>query len=168
MNMRDLKQQIYDETLSPSTREHAYYNYWMQQAASSAALSREEMAEMLSCAHWVNPLGDIISYLCQTKKIDVDDAKWMKARIPSEAFAHKQLLALEAINNSSLNWKEKYMIAKGLKANWAISQILRDVPPEEVNDAQHLITSLNLGKNTRRWQLEVLSNNRTEVPDPTG
>ncbi len=156
MDLIDLKQQIYDEALSASDREHAFYNYWIHRATSSDELSNGELSEMLSFSQWINPIGEIISYLCEGNKLNKDNISFVKNRLLLDSFAFKQLTALEYLH-SSLDWKSKYAHAKELKANWAISKILRSVPAEELEDARLFIAAQDLGKNTKRWQLEILS-----------
>ena len=156
MDIHALNQKIYDETLSSVERQDNFNDYWMQHIASVEVLERQYLAEMLTFAQWDTSLGNIISYLCQHQKINSSDAQWMKDQLPADSFGYKQLAAFDCVH-SNLDWRSKYVYVKELKANWAISQILRAVHPEELEDARLFVASQNLGRNTKRWQLEILS-----------
>lgn len=167
INLDDLKRDIFDEELSQTTREHAYYNYWMQYISSGHVLSRQDITELLRFDQWISSLGDIISHLCQHHQIKLDDVYWMKTKILSGTFAYKQLEAFEVVNNISLGWRTKYAAVSVLKANWAISQVLKAVPMNETEIARQLIASSNLGKNTKRWQIKAISSETNSLRPKT-
>lgn len=80
----------------------------------------------------------------------------MKNELLPNMFAYKQLMAVEIVHNAALNWPAKYVAVTDLKANWAISQVLQAVPANQIEAARYLITASALGKNTKRWQIEIL------------
>lgn len=147
-----------NESLKDSEREHAFCEYWHRRADEEGLVSHTDLVALLDFLQWPYAIGDIIERFCSKDRLRPEDTGWLLTALPTNTFAHEQVLALTILRDSDLDWKTKLSRVLALRAGWATVKIVSQIPLEELDTARQVIEASKKPARTRNGLLRILNN----------
>lgn len=157
----ELRSQYVDLKLDNETREHAFYNYWLQKIKSEN-VTRLDLEELLMYSDWWGPVNDIIGRLCDQNMLTDGDIDWLNLQLEGPAFqsnfqyAKKQIKASVILRDDRQSWTAKLHSFLGQNIVWAAKILLSSIDSQHIEDARQIVDASPVRK-TKAILLDILA-----------